>query len=204
MKGARPFPGAFSGVLRRREASPRTVKMKKCKKIKNPANPVANAEDFLYNDSSNAEDPPQTKRGAAEFGLLCFRNEIAGFPAKRCAVLGVGVSNLPLIRLLCAAGATVEARDKRSPENLAQTAQSCARLPSPFARATVILRISARTSSFAPPVSARICRRSPTPSRTAPRSYLKWSCFSSFVPVRSWGSPAATGKPPPPPLFRFS
>lgn len=54
------------------------------------------------------------------------------FSGKRCAVLGVGVSNLPLIRLLCAAGATVEARDKRSPENLAQTAQELRALAVPL------------------------------------------------------------------------
>ena len=42
---------------------------------------------------------------------------------KKVAVIGIGVSNLPLIRLLCSAGAEVTAHDKKSAEALGETAQ---------------------------------------------------------------------------------
>ena len=44
------------------------------------------------------------------------------FRGKRCDVLGIGISNLPLIRLLCEAGAVVVARDKKDREKLGATA----------------------------------------------------------------------------------
>ena len=37
---------------------------------------------------------------------------------KRCAVLGVGISNLPLIKFLLECGATINARDKKPIEEL--------------------------------------------------------------------------------------
>ncbi len=42
----------------------------------------------------------------------------------RCGVVGIGISNLPLIDFLCRAGACVCARDKKSTEELGEVAQS--------------------------------------------------------------------------------
>ena len=44
------------------------------------------------------------------------------FAGKRCTVLGIGVSNLPLCRFLAEMGATLTARDKKSPEQLGEAA----------------------------------------------------------------------------------
>ena len=47
---------------------------------------------------------------------LTIREYLEGLKGKRVAVLGIGVSNTPLIRMLLRAGARVTACDKRSRE----------------------------------------------------------------------------------------
>lgn len=49
--------------------------------------------------------------------LICYREFLKG---KKCAVLGVGVSNIPLINFLLESGAIVVARDKKPLEELSQ------------------------------------------------------------------------------------
>lgn len=52
--------------------------------------------------------------------LITFTKD--SFKNKRCAVLGLGVSNLPLIDFLYNCGAVIEARDKRSADDMPETA----------------------------------------------------------------------------------
>ncbi len=49
--------------------------------------------------------------------------DIKCFTSKRCDVLGIGISNIPLIRMLAEAGATVTARDKKDRESLGEIAR---------------------------------------------------------------------------------
>ncbi len=57
---------------------------------------------------------------------------LSSFSSRRCAVLGAGVSNLPLVRLLREAGAAIEVRDKRPPEALGEVASALRRLEIPL------------------------------------------------------------------------
>ena len=52
------------------------------------------------------------------------RRELAG---KSCAVIGVGISNLPLIRFLTESGAAVTARDRKPKEELFKNKSIAAR-----------------------------------------------------------------------------
>ena len=52
-----------------------------------------------------------------------FETYLNGFRGRRVAVMGIGVSNRPLIRLLLDHGARVTARDRKSREALGPLAE---------------------------------------------------------------------------------
>ena len=51
---------------------------------------------------------------------MTLHDYISALKSKRVAVIGIGVSNLPLIRLLCEEGCDVTACDKRTAEQLGE------------------------------------------------------------------------------------
>ncbi len=57
-----------------------------------------------------------------------FSDYLASLAGRRVDVAGVGVSNLPLVRLLCRAGAVVTAHDKKTVEELGDTARELSAL----------------------------------------------------------------------------
>ena len=71
----------------------------------------------------NEHDPPHFRRrnGAIRVNIETY---LASLEGKHVAVMGIGVSNQPLIRLLRDHGITVTARDRKTREALGATAEA--------------------------------------------------------------------------------
>ncbi len=54
---------------------------------------------------------------------MTLEQYVESLKGKRIAVLGIGISNTPLIELLCRAGCDVTACDKRSLEQMGETGE---------------------------------------------------------------------------------
>ena len=114
------------------------------------------------------------------------------------AVIGMGVSNTPLIRMLLRAELKVTVCDKSPRERVEEQASE---LESLGARLKLGPDYLEKIHKF------DLIFRTPGLSPNTPElkqavevsSPLRWSCSSSFVHAESSASPAVTEKPPPPP-----
>ena len=78
--------------------------------------------------------------------LLDWMQYIRG---KRCAVVGIGVSNRPLIDFLLMRGAIVCARDRKTREQLGETAEELEKLKSPeYQKALALAVLKGITSVY--------------------------------------------------------
>ena len=105
---------------------------------------------------------------------------------KRIAVIGIGVSNTPLIKMLLRAGLSVTACDKKERKDFDGLIEELESLGAevrlgPDYMDGLDQDIIFRTPGLRPDVT-------------------RWRCSSRSVPVRSSLSPEATEKPLPPPL----
>ena len=117
------------------------------------------------------------------------------FRGKRVTVLGIGVSNTPLIRLLAGVDAKITACDKMSREDLGALATEFDTLGVTLRLGRIIWRgFLTQTLSFALPVFVRMCRRSRILSSAERSSPARWRLFYLSAPVPSSASRGVTAK----------
>ena len=124
---------------------------------------------------------------------------LSGLKGKRVAVIGIGISNTPLIRLLLGAGISVTACDKRSREAFSGLAEELEGLGAQLRLGEDYLEgldqdVIFRTPGMRPdvPQLAKAVRQGSTLTS-------EMEVFFRSAPVQSSPSPAATAKPPLPP-----
>ena len=113
---------------------------------------------------------------------------INGLKGRSIAVIGVGVSNRPLLKLLLDAGCDVTARDARNREKLGEE------LSAELEQAGCRLRLG---EDYLGELDEDVIFR--TPGRGEPLSPRRWRRFSPFVLAGSPPSPDPTARRPRPP-----
>ncbi len=128
-----------------------------------------------------------------------FESYFENLRGRKVAVLGLGVSNRPLVRLLLEFGCTVAGgdrteRDKLDAEVLELEKMGCElHLGENFYR-DMTAEVAFRTPGMHPDSPAVTALRGSGAEITS-----EMEAFSRFVPVTSLPSPAPTERPPPPP-----
>lgn len=131
---------------------------------------------------------------------MTLRDYIESLRHKTVAVIGVGVSNTPLLELLLTEGIRVTACDKRSREQMGEQAEHLEQLGCELHLGADYLKdldadVIFRTPGLRPDVpeiAACVDR--------APCSPARWRCSLRSARAPSSPLPALTGKPPPRPL----
>ena len=128
-----------------------------------------------------------------------FEQYFTGLKGKKIAVLGLGVSNRPLVRLLLEFGCDVTGcdrtpREKLDAEVLELESAGCKLKVGENYLEGVEADVLFRTPACIPPI---------LPFRLwlprEPRSLLKWKSSSKYVPASWWLLPVLTERPLPPP-----
>ena len=106
---------------------------------------------------------------------------------KKVAVLGVGVSNLPLVRMLADCGADLCVYDKRTKEQLGEVYNELTALGADMVLGEHYLdEIREGTQTvFKTPVYAVMCLRLKRRRNRERKLLLKWSCFLKPVHAKS-------------------
>ena len=128
--------------------------------------------------------------------MTAFETYFAGLKGKKIAVLGLGVSNRPLVRLLLEHGCSVVGCDKTPREKLdeevleLEKAGCCLHLGEGYLDG-LDAEIAFRTPGMHPDIPGIAALRE--------KGALVTSEMEVFFEVCPWRSPAPTARPPPPP-----
>ena len=115
---------------------------------------------------------------------MTLQQYLASLRGKQVTVIGIGVSNRPLLRLLVGAGAEVTARDKKTEDQLGDIAPQLKEWGIRLALGERYMEDISGDVVFRTPVCGPIIPAC-WPQRSAvQRSPLRWKCFLRSVPAR--------------------
>ena len=124
--------------------------------------------------------------------MTALEQYLGGLSDKRVGVIGAGVSNMPLIRMLRASGVRVTVHDKKEPTELGDGYATLATLGVDFVLGEHYLDALDGTLSSA----RRVCIRASSKKRrpAARRSRARWSFFFAVCPCPIIGITGSDGK----------